>query len=374
MINKLLTIISFALLVSCSTARETDSLITGYTLNSTDKTKVRLIDISTNLATDSSVIVQNRFQLNNVHGDIEPDHKIVRIGEHDQFNDIIVFSGRENIKINETIEGIFVETGSEHNQYKKQLDEKLKGLNASRSVHLKTMFALRNEGMWNDSLQNIYWGNKGLIKNIDQEISTIEKMFIKDNPDSYYSAYILNVYKTEYSPEVVEALYEKLDKKIKDSKYGKSIKTHLENAAIAVGEKFIDFEAKDAKGESKLFSSFFKGKYVLLDFSTPYCTWCLQSISSLQNLRSSVGDSLEIVSFYVDQDRNGLEKHLTIRDKSWETLWDGKGRFSDTYVKYRVFSTPTFYLFDNNGFLLKKWDGITNDFEKEVNQVIKAGR
>lgn len=373
MMNKLLIIISLALLISCSATKERDALITGYTLNSADKTKVRLIDMSTNLATDSSVIVHNKFQLNNVLGAIEPDHKIVRIGEHDQSHDIVVFSGRENIEVKETIEGSFIETGSEHNLYKKQLDEKLKGLNASRSAHLKAMFALRSEGKWNDSLQNIYWGNKGLIKNIDKEISTIEKMFIADNPDAYYSAYILNVYKTEYSPEEVEALYEKLGKKIKDSKYGKSIKTHLENAAIAVGEKFIDFEAKDAKGDSRLFSSFFKGKYVLLDFSTPYCTWCLQSIPSLQNLRSSMGDSLEIVSFYVDQDRNGHEKHLTIRDKSWETLWDGKGRFSDTYVKYRVYATPTFYLFDNSGILLKKWDGLTNDFEKEVNQLIKAG-
>lgn len=371
--NKLLSIIFLALVVSCSTSQEKDALITGYTLNYPDKTRVKLVDMSSNLTIDSSVIMQNKFRLSNVvHGDIEPDHKIIRIGEPDKPKDIVIFSGHENIEIKETIEGSFIEVGSKHNQYKKQLDEKLKELNTSRRTHLNTMFSLRNEGKWNDSLQNIYWGKNGLISNIDKEISKVEKKFIADNPGSYYSAYILNVYKTEYPPEVTEELYEKLDSKIKASKYGKSIKTYLDNAEIAVGEKFIDFEANDVKGNSKLFSSFFKRKYVLLGFSTTHCRVCLQSVPSLQNLRSSLGDSLEIVSFYVDQDRNGFERHSAI--KEWETLWDGKGRFSDTYVKYRVFATPTFYLFNNDGVLLKKWDGLTSDFEKEVNQLINASR
>lgn len=372
MINKLLAFLSLALLVSCSTAKERDALITGYTLNSADKTKVKLIDMSTNLAIDSSVIMHNKFQLNHAHVDIEPDHKIVRIGEHDKSHDIVIFSGTENIEIKEITKGSFIEIGSKHNQYKNQLDEMLKGLNESRKANLNTMFALRSEGKWNDSLQSVYWGNEGLIKNIDNEISKIEKQFITANPDAYYSAYILNVYKTEYSPEEAEELYEKLDNKIKASKYGKSIKTHLENAEIAVGEKFIDFGANDVKGDSKLFSGFFKRKYVLLDFSTPHCRLCLQSIPSLQNLQSSFGDSLEIVSFYVDQDRNGFERHSA--KKGWETLWDGKGRFSDTYVKYRVFATPTFYLFDKDGILLKKWEGLTNDFENDVIQLINVSR
>lgn len=370
--KQLLTAILLTLLVSCVTEKKRDAIITGYTLNFADTTRVKLIDMNSNLTIDSSVIMHNRFQLNNALGDMEPDHKIIRIGEQDNFYDIVLFSGRENIEIKENGKDNFIETGSKHNQYKRELDKKLMGLQKSRTANLNTMFSLRNEGKWSDSLQNRYWGENGLIKKIDKDISKVEREFITGNPDSYYAAYLLNVYKTEYPSKEVEELYEKLDNSIKASKYGKSIKTHLANAEIAVGEKFIDFKAKDVNDENRLFSSFFKGKYVLLDFSTPYCNWCIQSIPLLKKLQSTLGDSLEIVSFYVDKDRDGFDKH-SAKDKTWETLWDGQGRFGDTYVKYRVFATPTFYLFDDKGILLKKWDGLANDFEQEVKQLTNTG-
>ncbi|MCE7053134.1 hypothetical protein LZF95_00510 [Algoriphagus sp. AGSA1] len=54
------------------------------------------------------------------------------------------------------------------------------------------------------------------------------------------------------------------------------------------------------------FRFFFQGKYVLLDFSTFYCGWCLKAIPALGEIKRCHNEMLEIITFYVDKNPVGL--------------------------------------------------------------------
>lgn len=98
------------------------------------------------------------------------------------------------------------------------------------------------------------------------------------------------------------------------------------------------------------FSDFFDGKYILLDFSTLFCGFCQQAIPELEKIKKSQYEKLEIVTFYVDESQKGFNGLLDKHGKDWKMIWDKKGRLSDTYAKYKVFGTPTFYLLILKGY------------------------
>ena len=54
------------------------------------------------------------------------------------------------------------------------------------------MFTLRQEGKWNDSLQNAYWSREnGIITKIDNQTDQIRKKFIEDNIENITNIIIL---------------------------------------------------------------------------------------------------------------------------------------------------------------------------------------
>lgn len=43
----------------------------------------------------------------------------------------------------------------------------------------------------------------------------------------------------------------------------------------------------------------------------------------------------------------------------------------ETYAKYKVFGTPTFYLFDASGKLVEVFDGYSEDLQEQIEAAIK---
>lgn len=48
-----------------------------------------------------------------------------------------------------------------------------------------------------------------------------------------------------------------------------------------------------------------------------------------------------------------------------------KGRLSETYAKYKIYGTPTMYLFKPDGTLLQKYDGLIENMSEEIEKLIK---
>ncbi|WP_192085405.1 TlpA disulfide reductase family protein [Algoriphagus sp. Y33] len=369
--NKLLIA---GLMLFCTTANAQNDFKISGKLNGFEENALVKIERE-NIILDSCYLKNGKFQLS---GSFEqsptPAYLTIENGEDVVYTSL--FIGNENITINANSKDFpyAVKTnGSEYDQLRYDYNRLEESLNTRRKIFLNEMFSLREQGKWNDSLQNAYWNKSeplGKIRNIDNQLDKIRDEFIDENFNSYYGLYLIGVYKTEIPKSKLQNYFDNLSQELKNTAYAKSINSHLKNPDLKIGEKYYDFPALDKTGKRRLFSDYFSDKYVLLDFSTVYCGWCLKAISDLEKIKNTQGEKLEIVTFYVDKNEKGFEELVLKHNEKWNVLWDKEGRLSDTYAKYKVFGTPTFYLFDPNGKLVQLFNGYLEDLSEQIEKAI----
>ena len=328
-----------------------------------------------NITIDSCNLKNNKFELKGSFEDI-PANVYLIVKNNKTRKTANLYIGNENISINSK-SGDFPydvkTTGSIYDNDRYLFAQKEKLQNIERKELLNKMWSLREQKKWNDSLQNEYWSKeepKGLIVKIDENLENIRNEFIEENINSYYALSLLDVYKTEINNSKINLLLKKVIPKFSKSIYLKSINSHLNNPDLKIGEKFYDFTAYNQHQKQTKFSNYFNDKFILLDFSTLYCGWCLQAIPILEKLQNQNKNKIDIITFYVDKNIKGFKGLENKHSINWNILWDKEGRFSDTYAKYKISGTPTFYLFNSQGILLKKYDGFSENMLDEIQKII----
>ncbi|ADQ82037.1 AhpC/TSA family protein [Riemerella anatipestifer] len=369
--NKILTLI---LVLLCSLANSQNSFKISGKLKGFKENALVKIDRE-NIALDSCYLKDGNFKLK---GSLKQSPSLVFLtiknGEEWVYSSF--FIGNENITINAEIKNFPYNVRAEGSKYDDLRYEFItlgKKLNFQRNEYLKEIIKLREQNKWNDSLQSAYWGDTeplGKITKIDQELDKIQREFITKNLNSYYALHLLEESKTQYSKVELSNLVKKIKPSFRNTIYVKSISTYIKNPDLKIGDKFYDFSAINSKNKKVKFSDFFDGKYILLDFSTLFCGFCQQAIPELEKIKKSQYEKLEIVTFYVDESQKGFNGLLDKHGKDWKMIWDKKGRLSDTYAKYKVFGTPTFYLFNPKGILIKKFDGFYEDLSEQIYKTI----
>jgi peroxiredoxin len=143
----------------------------------------------------------------------------------------------------------------------------------------------------------------------------------------------------------------------KQSLFGQRIGNYLKVGDILnKGNNITDFEALDKDGNKHRLSEI-KGKYILLDFSTTYCGPCIESLEDLKIISKKYAEQLGIVSFSGDGGKATWLKGISRDQPAWLSLWDGKGSYGETILKYGVTGYPTFFLIDPQGKIVSKWSG-----------------
>jgi thioredoxin-related protein len=369
----LLFFLNFFILFLAQAQDNRYSTITGRLQGFSDSTLIRLYAISGRLE-DSAYLNKGRFILHKKFTKQATPYGFRLTNDTIDINKEI-FLGNENVVINcsyHNFDKSFKLTGSPNHNLLVQMDNILADVLQERKNLLAEYLKIRQSGNMTDSIRNIYWGQAGSIKMLDDEALFRQKKFINQNINSYYALYLLSIIKTDYDKKELQSVVAKLNSKYKHSNYANAIFVSLKNKELAVGDKYIEFTAFDRKNETNMFSNFFgKGKYILLDFSTPYCQFCLSAIEPLKQLAATHHKELEIVTFYVDEEKNGYQTFLDATQKPWKVLWDKKGRFGDAFSAYNIGGTPTFFLFDKDGKLILKQDGYSEDFFKQATSLIK---
>lgn len=370
-INKILTL---ALTLFCFLANAQNNFKISGNLSGFEENSLVKIDRE-NITLDSCRLKNGKFELK---GNFEqsPSSVYLFIENGRDWIYSSFFIGNENITIDAKIEDFphSVKTkGSKYDDLRYKFVSIGKDLNSERNKYLKEMFTLRDQKKWNDSLQREYWGKSepfGKITIIDQKLDKIQKDFIVENLNSYYGLCLLEMSKTQYSETELSNLISQLKPDFKKTVYAKSINTHIKNPDLKIGDRFYDFSALNSKNKKVNFSDYFDGKYVLLDFSTLFCGFCQQAIPELEKIKKMQNDKLEIITFYVDESQKGFDGLSEKHSENWNVLWDKEGRLSDTYAKYKVFGTPTFYLFNSNGNLVQKFDGFSEDLSEQIEKAL----
>ncbi len=361
----LLTVI-VQILLSCSTHEgyQIEGNVTGIP----DSTMIYLKNLSTEEEIDSALVLNNHFVLKGVLPET-PESFWLHFNLDKKFHYTNLLIGNEKVTLQADITDFpwHVKIKGSKNQ-----DEYNKFRNLRKTFDIKRDSLVKYFFSLSDSLRTLK--NKEIweeIKAIDDTVDKIIDSAIKENINSYAGVINLGFRKKEFHRDTVAKLYNNLPEDIKTSKYGKIIKVYLDNPIPKVGDKCYDFEAYNKLGEKvSLFDM--KEKYILLDFTSTYCGPCMKSAKELHKIHETYKDSIAIVSFSCDANKEVWQEFLKRDSVTWTSLWDGKGRMSETYIKYGISGVPTFLLLSPERTILKKWSGYGDGIiERKIKNTFK---
>ncbi len=277
-----------------------------------------------------------------------------------------IFMGNEYIKIRALAKDFYSTLnikGSEYNKLKENLAQKSKIANNEYDAYFEKIMTIRKDGNWNDSLQNVYWGQNGIFAKIDSKSLEVKKEFIQENLNTHFGIRQLYRMRDDLNKEYLENQFQKVTPDLKETEYAKSLKVYLNSQPLNQNDRFENFKAENQNGKTVEFSNYFNdNRYVLLEFYSPHCPWCKMALPEIKELAKNKKDILKVITFYVDKSKEDWKRTNEQNNVTWESLWDKDGRYSETYVKYRIHGTPTYYLFDSKGKIVTKLTG----FERET--------
>lgn len=218
-------------------------------------------------------------------------------------------------------------------------------------------------------------------KNISAEMGDLfkkqgqlQKDYIKKNPSSFGSLYLLGRSEYMYTAGDYETAYNELSDDYKNTQIAKGIVKRIEFLApTAVGKPAINFTRIDKDGKTVSLADY-KGKLVLIDFWGSWCGPCRASHPHLKELYSKYNSKgFEIIAvaqqrFKTPEERK--EKWLEAIQKdgiNWVHVMndDGSEQAQDIVKDYRVSAFPTKILVDENGkILLRISASATDDLDK----------
>lgn len=192
------------------------------------------------------------------------------------------------------------------------------------------------------------------------------------NPNNLFSIKEITRLKTKISKNRLNDFYKKLTNEMKKMPDVKILEEYLSSNQVVIGQKFIDFGAKDING-NKVKLSDFKGKIILLDFWAFWCTIChVQNEKEFSYLNEKYKNDLVIISYSLDEEYEIWEKSTKKDSYKWTNLSNLKGMKDPVSYMYKVNSLPTSFLINQKGIVVKNFIGYKKDslIEKEIKKLI----
>jgi peroxiredoxin len=139
--------------------------------------------------------------------------------------------------------------------------------------------------------------------------------------------------------------------------------------ALAPGTQFPDFQETDLDGHP-LSVSQYKGKVVLIDFWATWCMPCVIELPEIQKAYDKFHDQgFQVVGVSLDDDKDRLKEFVQQKKLPWPQYFDGKAWENKLAVKYGVAFTPTTFLIDRDGKIIKQLNP-GDDLDKEIAQAL----
>jgi len=132
--------------------------------------------------------------------------------------------------------------------------------------------------------------------------------------------------------------------------------------------KAPDFTLRDVNGRTVTLASL-KGKVVLLNFWATWCPPCKAEMPSMNKLYNELkSKGFEVVAVSTDNGISPVKEFLAKNRIDFTVIFDETKAVAR---EYKVFSMPTTFLIDRNGFIVEKFYGEYEWTDAEVRKQIE---
>jgi peroxiredoxin len=125
-----------------------------------------------------------------------------------------------------------------------------------------------------------------------------------------------------------------------------------------------DFTLQDINGKTVSFRDF-KGKNVLLDFTTTWCPYCKREVPEMRELYQKYKGKLEIIAIDMNESKAKVTAFVEKYKVPYTTLLDTEGKVA---MDYGIMGVPTKVLVGKDG---KVFCYMCRNLEKEIEDLLK---
>ena len=191
---------------------------------------------------------------------------------------------------------------------------------------------------------------------IEEEMTKLQKEFIKNNPASYLTPNLLRSISYEMSAEEIEAAVAALDTNVAKMQIVKDLKTRAAAMkTVSVGQKAPDFTLNNVDGNPVSLSSKIGPKLLLVDFWAAWCGPCRQENPNVVKVYNEFNKKgFDVFGVSLDQTKDAWVKAIADDKLTWTHVSDLQYWNSAAAKLYAVNSIPANFLLDETGTIIAR--------------------
>ena len=192
------------------------------------------------------------------------------------------------------------------------------------------------------------------MANIENEMTIVDKDFVKNNPSSYVAPSILNNLAYYLNAAEIEEIINAMDTLVAKSPVIQSLKSRVEiMKSVAIGKKAPEFTMNDVNGIPVTLSSKIGSKLLLVDFWAGWCGPCRQENPNLVKVFNEFNKKgFNVLGVSLDRTKEEWLKAIADDKLAWTHVSDLQYWNSPVAQLYGVNAIPSNFLLDENGVII----------------------
>ena len=195
------------------------------------------------------------------------------------------------------------------------------------------------------------------VEKIYARTDTLQEEFVRNNPSSYATPYVLAGIQYGKEAEELETIINGLDPKIQETPMVVELRERINKLkTVSVGQTAPDFSQNDPDGNPVKFSDVYsKNKVTLLDFWASWCGPCRQENPNVVAVFSEFKDQgFSVFGVSLDQNKDSWLKAIDDDGLHWTQVSDLAYWNNEVAKLYAVNSIPHSILVGQDGKILAK--------------------